>query len=245
MCSAPSPKAEKELIQKPEIELKDSTSIEIYQSRHANSGESSSMGKVSNGSLENGYLVPFQGKNFKYFDTTSYLAGRAFVNSRVYNTILAAYDSLSKVSSVYFGLMECSNEHGGKLYPHRTHQNGLSCDFMSPLLKNGKTTTELNNLGADHYFMTFNKEGVYSEDPAVSIDFNSIAQHLLILKTLAPNFGLRIDKVILKLELKDELFATKYGRELQKSGIYFATSLSHLINELHDDHYHVDFEPVN
>jgi len=218
--------------------------ISEYQKEHRQTARSESIGSVSNGELKNGYLVPFSGTNFRYFDTTSYLSGRAFVNQAVYKTLLDSYKSLENETEVFFGLMECSNEHGGKIWPHRTHQNGLSCDFMSPMLKNGIATTDLNNLGADHYFMDFDKNGVYKPDGSYTIDFNTIAQHLLALNRSAAKFGLRIEKVILKIELKDDLFATKYGKELKKSGIYFATSLSHLINELHDDHYHVDFKPI-
>jgi len=218
--------------------------IKEYQKAHQEVDKSESTGTVSNGSLKHGYLVPFSGDNFRYFDTTSYLAGRAFVNGAVYKTLVDSYAVLNSKSDIFYGLMECSNEHGGRLYPHRTHQNGLSCDFMSPLLKNGKPSTDLNGLGADHYFMNFDKNGVYEEDRAYTIDFDAIAQHLLVLNVSARKNGLKIEKVILKIELKDELFASKYGSELRKTGIYFANSLSHLINELHDDHYHVDFKPL-
>ncbi len=218
--------------------------IQEYQQKHRQNLRSESTGTVSNGKLENGYLVPFEGKNFRYFDTTSYLAGRAFVNDRVYKSLVDSYAELNTTSSLFYGLMECSNEHGGRLYPHRTHQNGLSCDFMSPMLKNGSATLDLNNLGADHYFMDFDENGVYKENKIYSIDFDAIAQHLLVLNASARKNGLKIEKVILKIELKDELFASKYGDELKNTGIYFANSLSHLINELHDDHYHVDFKPL-
>jgi penicillin-insensitive murein DD-endopeptidase len=218
--------------------------IAEYQKEHRQTAKSESLGSVSNGELKNGYLVPFSGANFRYFDTTSYLSGRAFVNQAVYKTLIDSYKTLEDETEVFFGLMECSNEHGGKIWPHRTHQNGLSCDFMSPILKNGVPTTDLNDLGANHYFMDFDKNGVYKTDRSYSIDFNTIAQHLLVLNRSAAKFGLQIEKVILKIELKDELFATEYGKELKKTGIYFATSLSRLINELHDDHYHVDFKPI-
>lgn len=53
---------------------------------------------------------------------------------------------------------------------------------------------------------------------------------------------MKIGKVIIKLELKDELFASIYGKELLSNGIYFAQKLTPLINGVHDEHYHVDFE---
>lgn len=215
---------------------------QLYNSYKSQTGVSSSLGKVNEGSLKNGYPVPFSGKNFCYFDTTSYLNKRAFVNDKVKSALLQTYDSLDKCSDVYFGLMECSNEEGGKIWPHRTHQNGLSCDFMMPLLKNGIANTELNNLGAQHYLMNFSDDGIYEDNSEFSIDFNTMALHLLILQEMARKNHLVIDKVILKIALKDNLFATPNGKKLKESGIYFATKLSPLIDNLHDDHYHVDFK---
>ncbi|WP_043023872.1 hypothetical protein [Fluviicola taffensis] len=79
------------------------------------------------------------------------------------------------------------------------------------------------------------------EDTSYSIDFNLMAQHLLELNTQAKKNGLKIEKVILKIALKDDLFASEYRKKLKASGIYFAANLSELIDSLHDDHYHVDF----
>ena len=53
-----------------------------------------------------------------------------------------------------------------------------------------------------------------------------------------------IQKVIIKVELKDELFEGEYGKKLKESGIYIVKSLSPTINALHDDHYHVDFKEM-
>ena len=50
--------------------------------------------------------------------------------------------------------------------------------------------------------------------------------------------------MIFKIELKDKLYATPNGQLLKKSGIYLAQQLTPLINGLHDDHYHVDFEEM-
>lgn len=215
---------------------------ELYDQYKDHSGSSISLGSVSKGSLKNGKLFPFKGPNFIYFDSTSYLDKHAFVNQKVHQTVLATYRQFETILPAFeFGLMECSNEHGGKIWPHRTHQNGLSVDFMSPLLKNGVSSTDFNTIGLPHYLMDFDENGVYTEDSSYSIDFNLMAQHLLLLNEEAKKQGLKIEKVILKIALKDNLFATEYGRKLKSSGIYFATNLSDLIDSLHDDHYHVDF----
>lgn len=223
--------------------LKLSAVEEHYLKYKDRTGESKSSGTVSNGSLQNGYLFPFSGPNFHYFDTTSYFNNRAFVNRRVLKATLQAYEILeTQLPGRNFGIMECSNEHGGEIAPHRTHRNGLSVDFMTPLLRNEVPYTELDFAGAVHYLMDFENNGYYKDDPSITIDFETVAHHLLLLNDVASKNGLKIAKVIWKTELRDELFATSSGKKLQATGIYITTRLTPLINSLHDDHYHVDFE---
>ena len=92
-------------------------SILQYQLLHPENGKTSrSIGTVSNGKLENGKLMPYTGKNFFYFDSTSYVNGRAFVNGSVKNCVLETYDSMDTLTPGHvFGVMECSNEKGGKI----------------------------------------------------------------------------------------------------------------------------------
>jgi penicillin-insensitive murein endopeptidase len=214
-----------------------------YNENKGNDLPSNSIGTYSKGSLENGKLIPFKGKNFTYFDTQSYLNGRAFLNDKVLNTLLKSYKQFETLlPERMFHVMECSNQHGGKLFPHRTHQNGLSIDFMMPLIKDGKPFYGLDTLGADHYFLEFDNNGVYKEDPTISIDFNLVAHHILILNKVAKVLGVKLTKIIINTDLKDELFTTKFGKILKTSGIYVVQKLSPLINSLHDDHYHIDFE---
>lgn len=214
----------------------------LYMQYRHKTGKSEASGTVSKGTLKNGRIFPFKGPNFIYFDSTSYLNKHAFTHEKVHNAVLATYKTFEIILPAFeFGLMECSNEHGGKIWPHRTHQNGLSVDFMSPLLKIGVSCTDFNTIGLPHYLMDFDDDGVYTEDSAYSIDFDLMARHILILNEEAKKKGLKIEKVILKIALKDNLFATEYGKKLKSSGIYFATNLSDLIDSLHDDHYHVDF----
>jgi penicillin-insensitive murein endopeptidase len=205
-------------------------------------GTSISSGTVSNGKLVNGCILPFSGNNFHYFDTTSYLKNRCFVNGRVRDALLETYRRLETITPERsYGIMECSNEHGGKISPHRTHQNGLSVDFMSPLMKNDQPYMEADFKGAPHYLMDFDENGRYTEDPSIQIDFETMARHLLVLIEAAKAQGLIIEKIIWKTELRDELLATESGKKLRATGVYITTRLEPLINALHDDHYHVDF----
>ena len=221
-----------------------SPEIQAYYSEHSgNDLPSISKGTVSNGELINGKLIPFKGPNYAYFSEESYLAGRAFLNDKVLNTLLTSYSNLeSNLPNKLFYVMECANANGGKLAPHRTHQNGTSVDFMMPLLKDGKPYSGLDTLGVNHYLLGFANDGTYIDDKSISIDFNLVAKHILELQTEAELNGLKIKKVIINIELKDNLFATEYGQILKNSDIYIVQKLSPIINSLHDDHYHIDFE---
>lgn len=214
-----------------------------YTEFKGNDSPSKSKGTVSNGELINGKLIPFKGSNYEYFSEESYLAGRAFLNDKVLNTLLTSYLNLeNSLPNKLFYVMECANAHGGKLAPHRTHQNGTSVDFMMPVLKNGKPYSGLDTLGIEHYFLKFDNEGKYKEDQSITIDFNLVAKHILELEKTAKLNGIRIKKVIINTNLKDELFATPNGKKLKSSGIYIVKKLSVLTNSLHVDHYHIDFE---
>ena len=203
-----------------------------------------SHGSVSNGSLDHGKLIPYYGSNYSYFDTTSYFSGRAFLHEDVLAFTLKAYKNLENVSNRFYRIMECSNQMGGKLWPHQTHQNGTSIDFMMPLTKDHKPYYNLDEIGLSHYWLSFDDNGKYSEDKSVEIDFEAIAQHILLLNEAANEKGWKLKKVIIKIELKDELYATPSGKKLKAKGIYVVQGLSKMVNALHDDHYHIDFTKV-
>lgn len=218
---------------------------EHYQRNNRETRASRSIGSVDNGKLEYGRIVPFSGPNFHYFDTASYMRNRCFVHEKVLKTILGTYQLLAnQAPGKVFGLMECSKKHGGKIHPHITHQNGMSVDFMTPLQRGGQQCLDYDYTGAPHYLMDFDGSGHYKKDATVAIDFETMAQHILLLEETARKNGLKISKVIFRMELKDDLFASTNGKKLKAAGIYFAQQLTPLINRLHDDHFHVDFEPL-
>ena len=223
---------------------KDSIEVVEFYNKNANtSGESKNIGTLSNGKLENGKIMPFYGTNFTYFDRDSYLASRAFTSDIVKKIILNTYEALETTYPARkFFLMELSNHEGGKIYPHRTHQNGLSADFMMPKLKNGQPNYELDTLGKQHYFLKFNNDGEYVQDPTIKVDFDLIAKHIILLNEEANKQGYSIEKVIIKIEYKDDLFETPNGKLLKKSGIYVVNNLTQIVNDIHDDHFHIDFK---
>jgi penicillin-insensitive murein endopeptidase len=219
--------------------------VEYYGKNKGNDQPSKSIGTVSSGSLVNAKLIPFKGSNFNYFDSSSYLNGRAYLNEKTLKTLIGAFAKLKdEVPNRNFCVMECSNKNGGKLFPHRTHQNGLSVDFMMPLIKDHKAYYKLDSMGGNHYWLTFDSQGKYSEDKSISIDFDLVAHHILLLDDEARKNGLKISKVIINTEMKDELYATDYGKKIKAKNIYVVQSLTPLINSLHDDHYHIDFEEI-
>lgn len=209
---------------------------------HTNTGESISIGDYNGGAMHNGYLLPYRGENFKCYSLLSYYVfDREYVNSKVFQTFIESYAELEKIYDRDFIYMEAARKEGGRLYPHRTHQNGLSIDFMTPLVKDGKPKY-YNTLGVFRYALNFDDEGRLKQDKSVQIDFNLLAHQILILDEKARKNGLTLKKVILNTTLKDDLFNTDYGRKLKATGIYFAQKLTPQLNMLHDDHFHVDFQ---
>lgn len=207
------------------------------------SGSSISKGKVSNGSLENGRKFPYKGKNYKFFSPASYsVLNRAWVHEKVLQIALNAYTECEKsCPHTKFLLMECSHKNGGRMWPHRTHQNGTSIDFGTPLLKKGKPYHMHNKFGLLHYALSFDENGVVNYNKHISIDYNTMAKHILALDKCARKQGMYVKKVIFKINLKDNFYASEYGKKVKQKGIYFALKLPPVIDNQHDEHYHVDF----
>lgn len=221
--------------------------ISLFQANHADPTEKSiSIGKVNEGKIINACLLPFFGENFSFFSKESYLAKRAFIHCDIKNILISSFTLLkNEIPNRRFYIMEASNEKGGKISPHRTHQNGTSIDLMIPLKKNDMPYTGLDTIGIDHYLLQFNNQGEYSEDISIQIDFDALAQEILSIQTTAVKNDWKINKVILKTELQSLLFKSKYKNELMDSGIYFTKKLENIINDLHDDHIHIDFKKIN
>lgn len=208
--------------------------------------ESESKGTVRNGELKNGHRFKYHNQNFSYFSTLSYyLLNNAYTNSKVKKTVEEAYQSLyQKFPDQKWKMMECSNKKGGKMRFHRTHQNGTSIDFMVPLLntKSNQQSRSRDHYGMWHYLLKFDKNGFVNGSNKTQIDFEKMAHHILALKEAGVKNGVKIKKVIFKIELKANLFNSAIGKKLKSSGIYFAQALSPIVNNVHDDHYHIDFE---
>jgi penicillin-insensitive murein DD-endopeptidase len=218
--------------------------LSVPEMLHQNKGESTSVGTVWNGRLENGWLMPYSGPNFGFFSALSYgVFDNGYTHSTTYRTILDAYKICETTCpGTFFRLMETSDKHGGRLLIHRTHQNGTSADFMVPKKRKGRPSTFFDHLGYFHYLLDFDEKGRLYGFRSVEIDFDAVGRHLLALGEAARKNGQRIRKVILRLELKDELYATPSGQQLRERNVYIVQNLPYWTNRVHDDHYHVDFE---
>lgn len=212
-----------------------------------NKGQSKSLGTYGGGQLENGYIMPFSGANFRYFSPMSYfMLNNAYTHHRVMHTVLDAYQSCEQsCANTKFLLMECSDRYGGKMMLHNTHQNGLSIDFGVPKVSKGKVVRWTNYLGLMHYQLDFDDLGRLKVVPSIAIDFETMARHILALDDAGKKHGVSIKKVIFKIEMKNAFFATPSGKEVKRRGIYFAQNLPDLINRYHEDHYHIDFKLIS
>ena len=187
--------------------------------------------------------LPKKGDNFKYFSKYTYFVNsRAWVHGTILDAVLEAYEDCEKnIPNRKFMIMECSNKHGGKMWPHRTHQNGTSIDFATPLKKNGKPYHGDQWRGIWHYAMNFDEHGRFKMNKNISIDFETMAKHILSLEKAARKRNMYIKKVLLKINLKDDFYKTPSGKLVKRKKIYFAKYLQPIIDNQHDDHYHIDF----
>lgn len=214
---------------------------------YTNSGISVSQGTPGKGSLKNAYQLDYKTKNSRYFSSMSYyLLGNGYLNSRLYQTLLDSYKECEATCpDKFFRTMECSRKKGGKTFIHRTHRNGLSVDFMVPKIKNSRQIKRYDRIGLWHYLLNFDSSGRFILNKNVTIDFETIGKHIIALDNAARKNGLIVSKVILMIDLKDDLYSTKSGQEIKRRGIYLAKNLPRQVDKMHDDHYHVDFEIKN
>jgi len=216
----------------------------IQEFIHKNEGISISSGSKANGSMENAWLLEYREKNYEFFSPLSYyILDNAYVHNKVWNTVIETYELMAAAyPDRRFKVMETARQNGGQMLIHRTHQTGLSVDFMVPKIRKQNENPFWDKIGMLHYLLDFDPEGRLIIDKKTKIDFECMAQHILALNETAKKNGLEIRMIIFKTNLKDDLFNTPSGKKLKQSGIYFARSLQPIVNRVHDDHYHVDFK---
>ncbi|GLS25142.1 hypothetical protein GCM10007877_08560 [Marinibactrum halimedae] len=209
----------------------------IFASGESLSEESICFGTTSNGRLENGVRLPAGSGNYIGYSTLARLAGRTYVHSAVRDIVVASYKDLeTEQPDKVFKYAETGFKEGGKFKPHKTHMNGLSVDFMTPVInQKGESvhlpTNPLNRLGYD---IEFDSGGFYD---GLEIDYEALAAHVVALHKNSQKKGYDLWRVIFDPELQPNLLKTKYGAYLKKH-VQFSKKRSWV---RHDEHYHVDF----
>ncbi len=195
-------------------------------------------GSVSNGRLSNGVQLPLNGKNFTSYAHMGHLLGRTYVHSTVKTIVLKSYELVAQSHpSLRYKYAETGFSIGGIFKPHKTHQNGLSVDFMVPV-KNDQgesiyfPTVLSNKYG---YAVEFNNDGKYQD---YQIDFKAMAVHIIALDKAAKSIGYGIKKVIFDPVLQKHLHKTQAGKALMEN-VPFSKKR---VWVRHDEHYHVDFD---
>lgn len=203
-----------------------------------NMAQSVCYGTPSKGRLDNGVSLPGSGSNFVSYGTLPAIAGRTYVHSAVRDVMLAAYRILEREQpGIIFKYAESGFQSGGPFKPHKTHQNGLSVDFMVPVRDaTGQSallpTHPFNKYG---YGIEFDKAGRFE---SYTVDYEVLSAHLVALHQAARQQGIGIGRVIFDPKLALNLYKTKYGAYLRKN-ILIPAKASWV---RHDEHYHVDFK---
>ena len=198
---------------------------------------SESIGSRAEGRLKNGKRLPSRGRNFSTYSDLGALLGRTSVHGRVRSTLLDAFAALeNELPAIRFQLGETGWPRGGRFRPHKTHQHGLSVDFMVPMRDERSRSVHLpcrpwNKFG---YSLELDGEGRLGD---LRIDFDAVAAHLLALVEAGREHGVELELVILDPKLQPLLLATSKGPELRRR-IPLSTRRAWV---RHDEHYHVDF----
>jgi penicillin-insensitive murein endopeptidase len=195
-------------------------------------------GTAANGRLEQGVQLPAHGANFSAYSVLGAAAGRSYVHSAVREIVLEAYAAAASTTpSTRYVYGETGLANGGPMRPHKTHQAGISVDFMVPVLDASGASVAMpayarNQFG---YAIEFDGRGRYQD---LRIDYDAMAEHLYQLAQAARRHGVGIARVIFDPALTTQLLATRRGRGLHLPFMKQRPWIRH------DEHYHVDFDIV-
>jgi penicillin-insensitive murein endopeptidase len=195
---------------------------------------------VSYGSGRCGRLVgsaalPCRGTNFEVSSPAVCILGRNHVHPLVRQTVVEAYRALEATSSGrtwQYG--DTGTANGGPLWPHRTHQNGLSVDFFMPMVdQRGPARLPTSTVNRAGYGLELTETGTIH---ALTADWAAVGQHLLALEAAGRAHSVVIKRIIVTPAFHQKLLeatpqlARLYPRFMQQEAWV-----------RHDEHYHVDF----
>ncbi|MEY4561932.1 MAG: hypothetical protein RLZZ618_1209 [Pseudomonadota bacterium] len=203
----------------------------------ATAADSTCYGRPGQGRLEDGVALPGNGVNFSAYSSLAAGLGRTYVHSTVRNVAVEAYAALATaLPGTVFVYGETGREHGGPMRPHRTHQNGLSIDFMVPVRDGAGRSVPLPTLASQKfgYALEFDSQGRLGD---LRIDFEAVGAHLVALDRAARARKAGLALVIFDPRYLPTLMATSHGPYLQ-ARLKFMHGPAWV---RHDEHYHVDF----
>lgn len=193
-------------------------------------------GRVASGSIDGAVPLPAVGPNYEAYSRIGVQMGRTHVHAHVRDVLLEAYAAVARSApGKRFVYGETGLAKGGPMRPHRTHQNGLSVDFMVPVLdtKGNSVPLPASPLNKFGYGLEFDAQGRAGE---LRIDFEALAEHLYQLKEASRRHRIGIALVIFDRSMMPALMKAARGRDIQ--GLPFMKGNPWI---RHDEHYHVDF----
>lgn len=203
----------------------------------AHAADSVCHGTPGKGRIEHAVQLPTSGKNFRAYSAVGVRFGRTYAHAHVADAITNGYAALARQTPAKtFVYGETGFAKGGPFKPHKTHQNGLSVDFMVPVVDaKGRSVPLPGNAGNRYgYDIEFDANARYRD---LRIDFEALGEHLYALDQSGRRSGARIGRVIFEPAFLPKLFATRRGPFLRDS----ITFVRGKVWWRHDEHYHVDF----
>ncbi len=202
---------------------------------------SRSVGTPAQGRLENGHPLPPSGHGYVTYSYLGSALGRQYVHGAVRDLLVEAFAARAKDRpDRRFVVGETGWPHGGGLWPHHGHQNGLSVDIFLPLRTEAGQARDVaswpwNRFG---YALDLDAQGRQGE---LHVDFDEVALLLTELGARAPAFGLRVQQVYVAPEHVKLVLASPAGQKLG--------ALAKAVQRRpgawgHGEHVHVDFAVV-
>ena len=115
------------------------------------------------GKLEGGKPVSCTGANYELFYEQACAHERNYLHPLVVDTIVEAYELLEKKHPLRRWIVgDLGFPNGGEFPPHKTHRNGLSADFLFPVVdKHGELTGVISQTDLVYYSLTRGDELVF------------------------------------------------------------------------------------
>lgn len=181
--------------------------------------------------------LPYKGENFTAYGLAPYLTGRCYLLTPVREIVTEAYAELeADFPGREFVYLEMGWNGGGPFAPHKTHREGRSADFLTPMRNKDSGLPDNLPIGMANrwgYDLRLSAAGEYGD---LVMDGSAVIRHLAALEKSAARRGWRIARVIFDPPLlarlrKSAEYSLVRNLPFMKGRAWFP----------HDGHYHVDF----